>query len=75
MGEGWKKGYNTGDAVKALFYADRPCLTQHFATEILRARDGMKAYVQRGIRTAGDCGRAFSLVGALSDRCPIPGLL
>ncbi len=49
--EQWKDGYNNGDASKVadLYTDDAYYLTQHFVTGIVKGKNAIKAYVQRGI--------------------------
>ncbi len=48
--ERWKEGYNTGNTnqIASLYASDAYYLTQHFPEGILRGRDQIKAYFQRG---------------------------
>ena len=51
ISEVWREGYNSGDAAKvaALYTPDAYYLTQHFVTGIVHPREGIQAYVQRGV--------------------------
>lgn len=67
IAEGGKNGYNRGDAVSvaALYSEDAYYLTQHFVTGIVRGREKIRAYVQRGV----DAGYHIDAIQILSTDC------
>ncbi len=51
IAEDFKNFYNAGQAAKVagLYTADAYYLTQHFVTGVIRGRNAIQAYIQRGV--------------------------